>query len=424
MRILFVTPYPPSRIRVRAYGFLSQLQQQHEVTIVAQCASERDMADVQVLRGQGYEVIEVQESRRQAVLRSGLALCSSLPLQVAYARSASFTQTVQRLCLERTYDVIHVEHLRGMASMELLARTHPLVWDAVDCISLLSKLAMKAGPSLSVRAVARLEYKRTQRYEARMLDQLPHVLVTSQHDRDAMIALRRMSLHDSTSSDDELGSGIRVLANGVDLEYFQLAQQERRRFNLVFSGKMSYHANVATALYLHQQVMPLIWQQRPETTLAIVGSNPPKALQALASDPRVEVTGYVDDLRSYVGRAEIMLSPMVYSVGIQNKVLEAMALGTPVIVAAKAAAALNALPGQDLMVAGSAQEFAESALRLMNDAELRTSLSQHGRNYVERHHNWKVLTDQLVDVYKRISTAYTKEKDAIAAPPMVLGGAF
>ena len=424
MRILFVTPYPPSRIRVRAYGFLSQLRQQHEVTIVAQCASERDMADVQALRGQGYEVIEVQESRRQAMLRSGLALCSPLPLQVAYARSASFTQTVQRLCLERTYDVIHVEHLRGMASMEALARTHPLVWDAVDCISLLSKLAMKAGPSFSVRTVARLEYKRTQRYEARMLDQLPHVIVTSQNDRDAMIALRRIFLHDIASSDDELGSGIRVISNGVDLEYFQPTQQVRRRFNLVFSGKMSYHANVATALYLHQQVMPLIWQQQPEATLTIVGSNPPKALQALTSDPRVEVTGYIDDLRSYVERAEIMLSPMVYSVGIQNKVLEAMALGTPVIVAAKAAVALNALPGQDLLVAETAQGFAESALHLMNDAGLRTSLSQHGRNYVERHYNWKVLTDQLVDVYKGVSSAYTQEKEAIAAPSGVLGGAF
>jgi polysaccharide biosynthesis protein PslH len=424
MRILFVTPYPPSRIRVRAYGFLSQLRQQHEVTIVAQCASERDMADVQALRGQGYEVIEVQESRRQAMLRSGLALCSPLPLQVAYARSASFTQTVQRLWLERTYDVIHVEHLRGMASMEALARTHPLVWDAVDCISLLSKLAMKAGPSFSVRTVARLEYKRTQRYEARMLDQLPHVIVTSQNDRDAMIALRRIFLHDIASSDDELGSGIRVISNGVDLEYFQPTQQVRRRFNLVFSGKMSYHANVATALYLHQQVMPLIWQQRPEATLTIVGSNPPKALQALTSDPRVEVTGYIDDLRSYVERAEIMLSPMVYSVGIQNKVLEAMALGTPVIVAAQAAVALNALPGQDLLVAETAQGFAESALHLINDAELRTLLSQHGRNYVERHHNWKVLTDQLVDVYKGVSSAYTQEKEAIAVPPAVLGGAF
>src|SRR5207302_10340666 len=139
-------------------------------------------------------------------------------------------------------------------------------------------------------------------------------------------------------------------------------------------------ANVATALYLYQQVMPLIWQQQPEATLTIVGSNPPKVLQALTSDPRVEVTGYVDDLRSYVGQAEIMLSPMVYSVGIQNKVLEAMALGTPVIVATKAAAALDVLPGQDLLVAGSAQEFAEAALRLMNEPELRTSLSEHGRN--------------------------------------------
>src|SRR5258708_39739634 len=129
------------------------------------------MEDVEALGGQGYEVIEVQESRRQAVLRSGLALCSPLPLQVAYARSASFTQTVQRLCLERTYDVIHVEHLRGMASMEALARTHPLEWDADDCISLLSNVAMKTGPRFSVRTVARLEYKRTAGYEARRHDQ-------------------------------------------------------------------------------------------------------------------------------------------------------------------------------------------------------------------------------------------------------------
>jgi glycosyltransferase involved in cell wall biosynthesis len=93
-------------------------------------------------------------------------------------------------------------------------------------------------------------------------------------------------------------------------------------------------------------------------------------------------------------------------------------------VAAQAAVALNALPGQDLLVAETAQGFAESALHLMNDAELRTSLSQHGRNYVERHHNWKVLTDQLVDVYKGVSSAYTQEKEAIAAPPAVLGGAF
>src|SRR5712692_4004555 len=413
MRILFVTPYPPSRIRVRGYGFLSQLQKQHEVTVVAQCASEREQADAETLRKQGFEVVEVLASRQQAILRSGLLLFSTLPLQVAYARSTALTQTVQRLCLQRSFDVIHVEHLRGIASMEALARTHPLVWDAVDCISLLSKHAMTAGPAFSVRAVARLEYKRTQRYEARMLNQLSHVVVTSQNDREAMIALRRVSLQDVASSDDTLGSGIRVLTNGVDLAYFRPLAREQHRFNLVFSGKMSYHANIATALYLSKQIMPLIWQRQPGATLTIVGSNPPKAVRELASDPRVEVTGYVDDMRPYVGRAEIMLSPMVYSVGIQNKVLEAMALGTPVVVAKQAASALGARPGRDLLVAESAREFAEATLRLMDDAELRASLEQHGRAYVEQHHNWRAVTDRLVDVYQRAINDYASKSAAL-----------
>ena len=139
MRILFVTPYPPSRIRVRSYGFLTQLQRKHEITIATQIASEQELIDVEALRTQGFEVVAVEESKRQAALRSGIALLSSLPLQVAYARSQRFTQSVQRLCAQRPFDVVHVEHLRGMASMEPIAQASPLVWDAVDCISLLSK---------------------------------------------------------------------------------------------------------------------------------------------------------------------------------------------------------------------------------------------------------------------------------------------
>lgn len=410
MRILFVSPYPPSRIRVRGYGLLNQLSAKHEVTIAAQCSSEQERADVEALRKQGFEVIAVDESKRQAAIRTGLAALSALPLQVAYARSARFARVVQQLCTQRTFDVVHVEHLRGIASMGPLFETQPLVWDAVDCISLLSKHTMTAGPSASVRAVARFEHKRTRRYEASMLEVLSHVVVTSERDRQAMIDLRR--LHgsvDLTSSDEELGAGIRVLPNGVDLDYFRPLQQERQPLNLVFSGKMSYHANIATALYLHQQIMPLIWRQRPETTLTIVGSKPPKAIQDMAADPRITVTGYVDDMRSYVGRAQVMLSPMVYSVGIQNKVLEAMALGTPVIVAARAAESLGARPGRDLLVAETAQQFAQSTLQLLVDAPLRHALGQNGRAYVERHHDWHIVTDQLIDVYERAIDTYERK---------------
>jgi len=291
--------------------------------------------------------------------------------------------------------------MRGIASMESMARIRPLVWDAVDCISLLSKHTMVAGPSLTVRAVARLEYKRTQRYEARLVDQLRHIVITSERDRQALIELQRTHSGDLTSSDEELGSGIHVLPNGVDLEYFRPIQEARRRHNVVFSGKMSYHANVATALYLHKQIMPLIWQQHPQATLTIVGSKPPKVIQELAQDPRVEVTGYVDDLRPYIRRAEVVLSPMVYSVGIQNKVLEAMSLGTPVVVARQAVAALGTQAGRDLLVAETASEYAEAALLIMADTELQDRLGRNGRKYVEYRHDWQRVTDRLVDVYQQ-----------------------
>src|SRR5438132_2291426 len=167
MRILFVTPYPPSRIRVRGYGFLTQLQRAHQVTIMAQCASEQELADVEKLRSQGYEVLAVQESKMRSASQSAMALFNSLPLQVAYARSARFTQAAQQLCAQRPFDVVHVEHLRGIASMQQIARTYPLVWDAVDCISLLCKHTIVAGPSRAVRTVALLEHQRTRRYEAK-----------------------------------------------------------------------------------------------------------------------------------------------------------------------------------------------------------------------------------------------------------------
>ncbi len=421
MRILFVTPYPPSRVRVRSYGFLKQLQRSHEVSVMLLCRSERELADVEKLRSQGYDVMVVRESRLWAILRSGLALASSRSLHVAYAKSARFTQSLHHLCTQRHFDVVHVEHLRGIAAMELIAHNYPLVWDAVDCISLLYKQAIVAGPSLPIRAVALLEHKRTQSYEAKMLSKLQHVVVTSERDRQAMIDLRRLQTEDVTSDDTQLGSAITVLPNGVDLEYFYPVQQERKRFNLVFSGKMNYHPNVATVLHLYQRIMPLIWERRPEATLTIVGAEPVEEIQRLASDPRVEVTGYVGDMRPYIRRAEVMLCPMVYSTGIQNKVLEAMALGTPTVVTAQTAEALSAYPNRDLLIAETPQQFADATLHLLEHAALRATLSQYGRAYVEQHHDWQVTTDRLVNIYQHaIATCARKDLPLLSVEQALL----
>lgn len=401
MRVLFIVPYPPSRIRIRSYGFLSQLRHKHEVTLLVQVSSAQELADVEALQKQGYEVVVVRESRQQSMLRSGTALLGSSPLQVAYAKSERFLQVAQQLCVQRTFDVIHVEHLRGIASVEQLASNYPLVWDAVDCISLLFQQTAKYGHSLPIRAMATLEHKRTQRYETAMLKHLPYIVTISERDRQAMLNLYHAQMDTVKRVGEDVDVSIDVVSSGVDLAYFYPVEQELSPYNIVFSGKMSYHANVAAALYLYNEIMPLVWKQQPEVTLTLVGSNPPKSLQRLVNDPRVNVTGYVDDIRPYVRNAQVMVSPMVYSVGLQNKVLEAMALGTPAIVAAQSAQALKALHGSDFLVAHSTQEFAEATLLLLNDPELRKKISQNGRHYVEQNHNWSVAAEQLVSVYQQ-----------------------
>ena len=133
---------------------------------------------------------------------------------------------------------------------------------------------------------------------------------------------------------------VEVLPNGVDLNYFAPQNLPRQGETIVFSGKMSYHANVASVLYLVHEIMPIVWRERPSVGLWVVGQSPTRAVQALARDERVKVTGFVPDLRPYLAQAAVAVSPIRYGVGIQNKVLEAMAMGTPVVTSPRACQAL------------------------------------------------------------------------------------
>ncbi len=400
MNILFVAPYPPSRIRSRSYGFVQKLREKHAITILSQITNQQEWEDTRDLRKQGYEVIAIAESKQQSLLRSGFALLSSYPIQVAYARSSQFLQAAQKLCAQRNFDIVHVEHLRGIASMEPLLKEYPLVWDAVDCFSSLWKQIAMVGTNEAMRIFSNLECARTEKYEAHLLNSRAFISTISEVDRDEMLALLpKFYPGDPGKNTNRL---IEVLPNGVDTNYFIPTEEKHRPYNIVFSGKMSYHANVAAVNYLYHQIMPLIWKKQPAATLTIVGSKPPKSVRALAIDARVEVTGYVEDIRPYIRRAHIMMSPMVYSVGLQNKILEAMALGTPSVISSQSSRALGAKSGHDMFVATSADEFAQSALHLMDDTALHAAVSLHGRAYVEQHHNWQIITERLVTMYQQV----------------------
>ena len=265
--------------------------------------------------------------------------------------------------------------------------------------------------------MTRLELERTRRYEAELVSQFDRTVVTSTVDRQALLDLaqqreRANGAGRHAPDPSALADRVHVVPNGVDLDTFTFdSTAERAPARIIFSGKMSYHANVTAAMYLVQEIMPLVWARRPDAEVWLVGKDPVLALRALAtdqvSDPgalpagnrRVVVTGFVSDIEPYIQRATVAAAPLLYGAGIQNKVLEALACGTPVVVTPQICAGLDVTPGRELLTASTPQEFAAALVSLLDSPEERATLAKAGRTFVENKHSWASAAAQLEAVY-------------------------
>jgi sugar transferase (PEP-CTERM/EpsH1 system associated) len=395
LRILFVSPYLPSLIRVRPYNLIKALAQRgHQITLLALVPPGEDTSSFDNLRAWCQCIQTVPLPRWRTLYNAMRALPSQTPFQAAYSRSPEMCALIQRTQAEANFDVAHVEHLRG-AELSRAVNGIPVVFDSVDSIAMLFELVRQFGPTWRSRLMASLDLGRTRRYESCLLERYRRVLVTSLRDKEALANL---------SSRKDMDGRFVVLPNGVDLDYFSPIDAPCDSATLIFSGKMSYHANVAAALDLATQIMPHIWARRADVRLIIAGKDPGPELLALRADPRITVTGTVPDLRPYLARASVAVSPIRYSVGIQNKLLEAMAMATPVVSTPQATAALQVQPGRDLLVADTAQAVADEVMDLLSDDTARHRVGQAGRRYVETNHNWKTAAEQLEKVYQETIT--------------------
>lgn len=411
MRILFVAPYLPSHIRVRAYSFVSYLSSIYYVKVLVLCTGKRELADVQASWENGFFIDAVEERRSLQYLRALRALFSHVPLQVAFVAAPAWRSAIAAELSRNHYDLLHVETLRALGALPQLLPI-PVICDLVDCISHLYELGARAGATAMMRRVGMIEAQRIRIYEKTLPGRFAHVLVTSEHERQKLLHLLDWDGGNSCNNSRELegnkGSrigwqyqNIAVLPNGVDRSYFAAYCGPRQAETLVFSGKMSYHANVAAALYLVEHILPRIWRKRPSVRLVLAGCDPPRILRRLAHNPRIELTGYVPDLRPYIAQAQVAVCPLPYAVGIQNKVLEAMALGTPVVASPCAIAGLQAVAGRDLLVADHPDAFAAAVLHLLDSQPLRQGLVSCGLDYVATNHNWESLIQKLTAVYKQ-----------------------
>ncbi len=399
MKILYFVPYVPNLIRVRPYNLIRELVKRgHEVTVATVWTNENEFIDVANLSQSVKETISVYLPRWHSYLNCLSALPTRVPLQAVYSWHPLLIKKINHVIRGdalQIFDIVHVEHLRG-AKYGLRVRKInpkvPIIWDSVDCLSLLFKLAAERSKRLASKWITSFEHKRNQWYEGWLTSQFDQTLVTSIIDQKALDDLSRKNRKHSPK--------LSVLPNGVDLDYFTCGDNNLRLENtIVVSGKMSYHANIAMVLDLVDKIMPHIWAIKPDVQLWVVGKDPAPEIKSLSQKKGITITGTVNDIRPYLQRATLAATPISYGVGIQNKVLEAMACGTPVVSTPQAVSTLDVSHGKEVLIAENPDEFAQYVLQLLDDRAYREQIGEAGRKYVEANHNWSEIVKNLEEIY-------------------------
>jgi len=402
MRIAYFVPYVPNLIRVRPYQLITHLSRLGiEVTVFTVKTNKKDAEDATALSLKCHDVILQDQSLWHSVLNCLAAIPSNGPLQAVYSWNPKLIKNLENVKsvgeLTSDFDLVHVEHLRGsMYGMKAKAMSPdlPVVWDSVDCISHLFKLTSAQSRSAFGRIVSALELKKTRRWEGMLASAFDHVTITSQIDKNALLDLVPAGNKPAPVS---------ILPNGVDLHYFHPGKDNMREpETLVFSGKMSYHANISMVDYLVREIMPKVWAKRPTVRLVIVGKDPPAKVKHLALNPLITVTGTVVDIRPYLWKATVAVVPLVYGAGIQNKILEAMACKTPVVTNSKAMLALQAGVDSKILVADSPEEFSSEVVRLIENRRLQRDMGEAGFAYVQKEHDWNKITKELIVIYEEV----------------------
>jgi sugar transferase (PEP-CTERM/EpsH1 system associated) len=398
MKILFVAPYLPSKIRTRSFNFIKQLKKKgHSIHFCGLEDSYSEAGDLEKLREFCDAVELFHLPRWRSLLNVILGLFQSTALQTAYARSSGLREAVKTGTARAHFDILHIEHIRAGYCLPQ-NRAIPALFDSVDCITSLYRLFAKEKTTLFGRFVSAVEAKKTARYESRLLSLFAGAIVTSDGDRSCLIknaAEQRRNIPE-----------IRTIANGVDGSYFKPDNSRVEPASIVFSGKMGYAANALAAKHFAEDVFPLVKEKKPAAKFIIVGANPPQDIRDLAKKEDIEVTGWVEDIRPFLKKAEVIVCPLRVAAGIQNKILEALAMAKPVVVYPETARFLKSPTEPPFLEAAGPRQFAENVCRLFEDESLRRTLQKNARDYIERFYDWEDKTRQLERFYREIIDDY------------------
>ena len=395
MRILLLThrlPYPPNKgDKIRTFNVLEHLAKRHEVFLACPVDDPSDLQFVAELERRCARVLTARIDGRSKALSGASALLTGASITVRHFHSADLQRRVDEFLDTQDIDAIFcfssamAEYFfRSRHRAGKLARVLRLM-DLIDVDSY--KWRQYVERTAAPRSwVYSYEAARLAAYERRIANEFDHLFLVSAQEREYMPAGARID-------------HLQALSNGVDLAYFSPDSGARAPRGgaptLVFTGVMDYWPNVQGVEWFADEVLPLVAAQLPGVRFVIVGSKPTEAVLKLGQRPGIEVTGFVDDVRVYVAAAALCVVPLKIARGLQNKVLEAMAMGKAVVCTSQSLEGIRASNGVEVVVADEAAEFAAQVLSLLGQPERAADIGRAARRCMERSYSWEANLRQL-----------------------------
>lgn len=394
MKILFISPYLPSPLKPRSLFFLKNLLELgNSVEIFALEETGALFSAERIKSRYNLPVINAFKlNRLSTIINASIGLLGSNPLQVNYCRLKNFELAIKKSLESRHFDIVHVENIRAIQFINRVNRQIPIVFDAVDCMSYrYSQFANKAG-ALS-KLIFTIESKKLRIYEQRALNFVQHTIVTTQTEKERLLEINPTA-------------PISVIPNGVNFPKYRTCNNVNNNSfdrTIFFWGKMDYLPNKLSVMHLVKNILPIVKRSIPQVKLRIIGANPDKQIKELNQIKGVSVNGFVEDITSELNEYSVGAFPLLIGTGMQNKLLEAIAYGIPVVCSSLAAKPLNLVDGKHAFIRDNNESFANAIVTLFFDNRLKYKITNNALRYVKGKYAWEDKTLELENIYKSLS---------------------
>ena len=393
-------PYPPNDgVRLRLYNFIRVLSLKNEIILFALVESDEETKMVSYMKQYCCEIRtfarpEIQSWWKLKMRSISNILFEEKPFRVLCYYSSEMSKEINEAVKSYKIEIVYFYYAWMAIYIDNIeSQKVCTILDSVDAFSSLYYQSFLKTKNTFKKIRFYFDWKKMVEFEREVFPKFGHLLIISPVDKSAL-----------ESINPELN--IHVVPNGVDLSYFHREKAlSQNSNNLVFTGTMSYTPNIDAVSIFAKENFPLIRQVIPDAKFFIVGKNPSQEVMNLAFNDKIIVTGEVDDVRPYLDKASVFVCPIRFGAGLKNKVLEAMAMGLPVVCSKVALEGINAVVGQDVLVANTPDEFAKKTIDILLNKELKIMLSKNARMFVEKNHDWEKLSYKIQDIYNRCSSS-------------------